>query len=65
MDAGQTGRPPAVMWISTDPEQETPVRLRNTPESFDPAPGRPWVHIDGFVTPDKLLEEYRQALATR
>ena len=21
------------------------------------APGRPWVHIDGFVTPDKLLEE--------
>jgi len=29
------------------------------------APGRPWVHIDGFVTPDKLLEEYRQALATR
>jgi len=49
MDAGQTGRPPAVMWISTDPEQDTPVRLRNTPESFDPAPGRPWVHIDGFV----------------
>ena len=59
MDAGQTGRPPAVMWISTDPEQDTPVTVLRV------APGRPWVHIDGFVTPDKLLEEYRQALATR
>jgi protein SCO1/2 len=27
------------------------------------APGRPWVRVDGFVTPDGLLQEYR-ALAT-
>ena len=88
MDAGQTGRPPAVMWISTDPEQDTPVRLREYARKFRPgpewqhytgtieaslaaqraldvyrgdkmshapvtvlraAPGRPWVHIDGFT----------------
>ena len=93
-----------LMSISTDPEQDTPARLREYARKFQPgpewqhytgtieaslatqrafdvyrgdkmshtpvtllraAPGRPWVRIDGFVTPDKLLEQYREALATR
>jgi protein SCO1/2 len=26
------------------------------------APGMPWLRLDGFVTPDELLEQYRQLL---
>jgi protein SCO1/2 len=29
------------------------------------APGKPWRRIDGFVTPDELLDEYRQVLAAK
>lgn len=29
------------------------------------APGQPWRRIDGFVTPDDLLHEYRQLLASK
>jgi len=28
------------------------------------APGKPWRRIDGFVTPDNLVQEYRQLLAS-
>jgi protein SCO1/2 len=29
------------------------------------APGQPWTRIDGFVTPDQLLQHYHQLLAAR
>jgi len=29
------------------------------------APGRPWTRIEGFVTPDLLLQHYREMLASR
>ena len=29
------------------------------------APGKPWMRIDGFVTPDQLLHHYRDMLAAR
>ena len=29
------------------------------------APGKPWRRIDGFVTPDELLHEYRQLLVSQ
>jgi protein SCO1/2 len=29
------------------------------------APGQPWRRIDGFITPDELVSEYRQVLAAR
>jgi protein SCO1 len=29
------------------------------------APGQPWRRIDGFVTPDELLHEYRRLLASQ
>ena len=29
------------------------------------APGKPWRRIDGFVTPDELLHEYRRLLAAQ
>jgi protein SCO1/2 len=90
--------------ISTDPEQDTPARLREYARGFDAgpgwqhytgtvdaslaaqrafdvyrgdrmshtpvtlirvAPGSPWRRIDGFVTPDQLLREYRQLLAAQ
>jgi protein SCO1/2 len=90
--------------ISTDPEQDTPARLREYARGFDAGPGwqhytgtvdaslaaqrafdvyrgdrmshtpvtlirvtpgSPWRRIDGFVTPDQLLREYRQLLATQ
>jgi protein SCO1/2 len=28
------------------------------------APGKPWLRIDGFVTPEELVREYRKILAT-
>lgn len=29
------------------------------------APGKPWLRIEGFVTPDDLVREYRELLAAR
>jgi protein SCO1/2 len=29
------------------------------------APGKPWLRIEGFVTPDELLRDYRELLAAR
>jgi protein SCO1 len=93
-----------LMSISTDPEQDTPMRLREyaaqfragpawqhytgtldaslaAQKAFDvyrgdkmshtpvtllrAAPGQPWRRIDGFVTPDQLLREYRTLLASK
>jgi protein SCO1/2 len=87
------------MSISVDPEQDTPVRLREYARKFHAGPGwqhytgtieaslaaqrafnvwrgdkmshtsvtfmriapdRQWLRIDGFVTPEELLERYRQ-----
>jgi protein SCO1 len=93
-----------LMSISTDPEQDTPGRLREYAAQFGAgpdwqhytgtlaaslaaqrafdvyrgdkmshtpvtllraAPGQPWRRIDGFVTPDRLLREYRTLLASK
>jgi protein SCO1 len=35
----------------------TPVMLLRS------APGRPWLRIEGFVTPDELLDDYKKLLA--
>jgi protein SCO1/2 len=37
----------------------TPVTLLRA------APGKPWVRIEGFVTPDELLHDYRALLVNR
>ena len=37
----------------------TPVTLMRA------APGKPWLRIEGFVTPDELLKDYRTLLASR
>jgi protein SCO1/2 len=29
------------------------------------APGKPWLRLDGFVTPDALLRDYREIVAAR
>jgi protein SCO1/2 len=29
------------------------------------APGKPWLRIEGFVTPDELVDDYRDLLASR
>ena len=29
------------------------------------APGKPWLRIDGFVTPDELVHDYQELLASR
>jgi len=42
-----------------DKMSHTPVTLLRA------APGRPWRRIDGFVTPDELIHEYRQLLASK
>ncbi len=93
-----------LMSISTDPEEDTPLRLREyaakfaagpgwehytgtlaasqaAQRAFDvyrgdkmshtpvtlmrAAPGKPWLRIDGFVTADELLQQYRQLTAAR
>jgi len=90
-----------LMSISTDPEEDTPARLREYAQKFHAgpewqhytgtleasiaaqrafnvwrgdkmshtpitllraAPGKPWLRIEGFVTPDELLQLYRQQL---
>jgi protein SCO1 len=42
-----------------DKMNHTPVTLLRA------APGRPWRRIDGFATPDELVNAYRQVLAAR
>src|SRR5437879_2280220 len=37
----------------------TPVTLMRA------APGKPWLRIEGFVTPDELVDDYRNLLASR
>jgi protein SCO1/2 len=93
-----------LMSISTDPEQDTPARLREYARKFHAglewqhytgtlaasitaqrafdvyrggkmshtavtlmraAPGKPWLRIEGFVTPDELVRDYRELLAAR
>jgi protein SCO1/2 len=90
-----------LMSISTDPEEDTPARLREYAQKFHAgpewqhytgtleasvaaqrafnvwrgdkmshtpvtllraAPGKPWLRIEGFVTPNELLQLYRQQL---
>jgi protein SCO1/2 len=90
-----------LMSISTDPEEDTPARLREYAQKFHAgpewqhytgtieasiaaqrafnvwrgdkmshtpvtllraAPGKPWLRIEGFVTPDELLQLYRHQL---
>lgn len=39
-------------------------KMSHSPVTFvRAAPGEPWVRIEGFVTPDELLQTYRQLLA--
>ena len=39
-------------------------KINHTPVTFmRAAPGRPWVKLDGFATPDELLKEYRRLAA--
>ena len=41
-------------------------RMSHTPVTLlRAAPGSPWRRIDGFVTPDQVLREYRQLLASK
>jgi protein SCO1/2 len=93
-----------LMSISTDPEQDTPARLREYAKKFGAGPGwqhytgtldaslaaqrafdvyrgdkmshtpvtliraahsTSWRRIDGFVTPEQLMGEYRQLLALK
>jgi len=42
-----------------DKMSHTPVTLMRA------APGEPWTRIDGFVTPDELLQDYRKLVAAR
>ena len=96
-------RQPHLLSISTDPEEDTPGKLRqyaqrfgardgwnhytgtveasqSTQRAFDvyrgdkmshtpvtlmrAAPGHPWLRIEGFLTPDELLQRYRQLLSS-
>lgn len=41
-------------------------KMHHRPMTFmRAAPGRAWVRIEGFATPDELLKEYRQLVASR
>ena len=101
---GADGEHLHLLSISTDPEEDTPVKLRayahrfgardgwnhytgtleasqSAQRAFDvyrgdkmshtpvtlmrAAPGRPWLRIEGFLTPDELLQHYHQLLAAR
>jgi protein SCO1 len=42
-----------------DKMSHTPVTLMRA------APGKPWLRIEGFVTPDDLLQDYRALLAAK
>jgi protein SCO1 len=93
-----------LMSISSDPEQDTPARLREYARKFHAglewqhytgtlaasitaqrafdvyrggkmshtavtlmrvAPGKPWLRIEGFATPDDLVRDYRELPAAR
>jgi protein SCO1/2 len=101
---GPDGKYVHLMSISTDPEQDTPARLREYAKKFGAGPNwqhytgtvaasiaaqsafgvyrgdkmshvpvtliraansTSWRRIDGFVTPDQLMGEYRQLLALK
>jgi protein SCO1/2 len=101
--AGQSGGV-HLMSVSTDPEEDSPARLREYARRFGAragwnhytgtleasqsvqrafgtyrgdkmshtpvtlvriAPGRPWLRIDGFITPDELVQRYRELLAAK
>jgi len=67
-----------LMSISIDPEEDTPARLtayarqvsRRPRVAVLPVtlmratPGKPWLRIEGFVTPDELVDDYRKLLAS-
>src|SRR3954466_11604577 len=96
-------RQPHLLSISTDPEEDTPGKLRqyahrfgardgwnhytgtveasqSAQRAFDvyrgdkmshtpvtlmrAAPGPPWLRIEGFLTPDELLQRYHELLST-
>jgi protein SCO1/2 len=41
-------------------------KMNHRPMTFmRAAPGQAWVRLDGFATPDELLKEYRQLVASR
>jgi protein SCO1/2 len=41
-------------------------KMSHTPVTLMRAgPGKPWLRIEGFVTPDELVRDYRQLLAAR
>ena len=42
-----------------DRMSHTPVTLMRA------APGKPWIRIDGFLTPDELVDEYRKVTTSR
>jgi len=101
---GSDGEHLHLVSISTDPEEDTPAKLRAYAQKFGArdgwnhytgtleasqsaqrafdvyrgdkmshtpvtlmraAPGHPWLRIEGFLTPDELLQHYRQLLAAR
>jgi protein SCO1/2 len=40
-------------------------KMRHTPVTLlRSAPGKPWLRIEGFVTPDELLDDYRRLVAS-
>ena len=41
-------------------------KMSHTPVTLMRAgPGKPWLRIEGFVTPDELVDDYRNLLASR
>ena len=43
----------------------TPDKMNHTPLTLmRAAPGKPWVRLDGFATPEQLLQEYRRISAS-
>ena len=41
-------------------------KMHHRPVTFlRPAPGRPWVRLEGFVSPNELVAEYRRMMAAR
>jgi protein SCO1/2 len=41
-------------------------KMNHTPVTFlRAAPGKPWIRIDGFATPDEIVREVRQLVAAR
>ena len=41
-------------------------KMNHTPVTFlRAAPGRPWIRIDGFATPDEIVREVRQLVVAK